>query len=99
MSTENIKKFYDELKTNKGMMEEMQNFLKAEKAETAEQCKAAIVEFASRNNLTFTLDELNAFEKETEQLSEEELDLVSAAGVCIITGGDGKKKCSFIGVW
>lgn len=77
MSQENLKKFYEELKANKAFADELNAFMKAEKAETAEQTKTAMVNFASQKDFAFTAEEFDAFAKENQVLSDADLDAVS----------------------
>jgi len=78
MSKENVKKFYEALKADKALAEELQNAVKV--AKTADQAKSVLLQFAAKKDLAFTAEEAAEFESEARKLSEKELDQVNAAG-------------------
>jgi len=69
VSKENVKKFYKALKADKALAEELHNAV-----------NAVVLQFAAKQNLAFTAEELVDFETEVRKLSEAELNQVSAAG-------------------
>ena len=79
MSKENVGKFYEALKSDKAMVEELQKLGNADGNKTPESSLAQVVKFAAAKGYVFTLEDLKAFEAESKELSEEDLSKVNAA--------------------
>ncbi len=80
MNTDNVKKFYEVLKSDKGMADELQEAFAAAKPETKDLAAELVVKFAAGKGYVFTMTELKALDAETKKLDMEELDKVNAAG-------------------
>ena len=103
-----IQEIYNRLTTDQAFAEELKKFFENKKIESAADEAALLVEFAKSQGYDITADDVQAFvEKQTNALSEEELEKINAAGAggfCIIIGwgwneayGIGWTKCSVIG--
>ena len=103
-----IQDIYNRLTTDQAFAEELKKFVENKKIESAADEAALLVEFAKSQGYDITADDVQAFvEKQTNALSEEELEKINAAGAggfCIIIGwgwneayGIGWTKCSVIG--
>lgn len=83
MSKENVKKFYEALKNDKAMAEELKKQFAAANQETEDGAAAMVVKLAAGKGYQFTTEELKALDAETKTLSQDELDKINAAGVGI----------------
>ncbi len=90
MSKETVKEFYEALKSDKAMVEELQKQAEAIGEKTPENVAALLIEFAAAKGYDFTAEELKAFETEAQELNKDELDKVNAASgnwaVCVFIG-------------
>ena len=80
MSKESVKKFYEALKTDKAMAEELKKQFEAEKPENQDCAAKLVVKLAAGKGYSFTAEDLKALETETKSLDKDELDKVNAAG-------------------
>lgn len=80
MNTDNVKKFYEALKSDKGMADELEKAVVAAKPETEDRAAELVVKLAAEKGYVFTTAELKALDAETKKLGMEELDKVNAAG-------------------
>ena len=104
MSMDNVRKFYEELKSNKALCDEIKARSEHLGPEYAKKAFELAVEFGKEKGFDFTIEELVAFEKETQELSPEELEAVNAGfdmNICVAIGfGWGEtpwSKCKVIG--
>ena len=85
-----IQEIYNRLTTDQAFAEELKKFFENKKIESAADEAALLVEFAQSQGYDITADDVQAFvEKQTNALSEEELEKINAAGAggfCIIVG-------------
>ncbi len=95
VSKETVKKFYEELKSNKAMVEELQKQADSVKEKSPENAAALVVKFAAARGYDFTAEDLRAFEAEIQELGSDDLDKVNAAwSFCWLLGwgwGDTKR--------
>lgn len=77
---EDIKKFYETLKSNKTLAEEFKKQLDAAKPESEDRAAELVVKFAAAKGYSFTAEELKSLETETKALDKKELDKINAAG-------------------
>ncbi len=80
MNKEQVKKFYEALKTDKSMAEELKKQFEAAKPATAECAAALMVKLAAGKGYAFTVEDLRAVADETRLLDRDELDKIHAAG-------------------
>ncbi len=107
MSKENIRKFYELLKNNSAVADELKNSIDVCVGEDAEKTVAQIIGFAAEKGFDFTEKDLAEFELENQrELTPEELEKINAAGggYCLGVGigwgegyGIGYTKCTIIG--
>ena len=104
MSIENVQKFYEELKSNKALADEIKARSEHLGPEDAKKAFELAVEFGKEKGFDFTIEELVAFEKQAQELSPEELEAVNAGfdmNICVAIGfGWGEtpwSKCKVIG--
>ncbi len=83
MSKETVKKFYEVLKNDKAMVEELQQQAAVEE-KTQENVAALVVRFAASKGYEFTIEDLKAFETEVQELGVDDLDKVNAAAVTFL---------------
>ena len=105
MSKENIQKFYELLKQDPAVVNDLKKAV--EGADNTEKAACCLVEFAGSKGFDFTIGELAQFEIENQQeLIPEELEKINAAGggYCLGLGfgwnegyGIGYTKCTIIG--
>jgi predicted ribosomally synthesized peptide with nif11-like leader len=105
MSKENVQKFYELLKQDPAVVNDLQKAV--EVADNTEKAACCLVEFAGSKGFDFTVDELAQFEVENrKELTPEELEKINAAGggYCLGVGagwgegyGLGYTKCFIIG--
>ena len=105
MSKENILKFYELLKHDSAVVDDLQKAVAG--AENSEKAACRLVEFAGSRGFDFTVDELAQLELENrKELTPEELEKINAAGggYCLGVGvgwgegyGIGYTKCTIIG--
>ncbi len=99
MSKESVKKFYEALKGDNAMVEELQKQADTVKEKSPENAAALVVKFAAAKGYDFTAEDLKAFEAEAQEISADELAKVQASGgkggVCIAIGlGWGGLHCT-----
>ena len=63
------------------MLNELQKLGGTAEKKTPESSVAQVVKFASAKGYEFTVEDLRAFEGESQELSEEELNKINAAGI------------------
>ena len=80
MSKESVKKFYEALKNDKAMAEELKTQFAAGKPEPGECAAKLMVKLAAEKGYAFTVEDLKALETETKSLDKDELDKINAAG-------------------
>ena len=102
MNKENVNKFYEALKSDNAMAEELQKQGEAIAQKTAQSAAELVVKFAKEKGYEFSVEDLKAFETEAQELEKDDLDKINAAtGFCIYIGfGMGKGKvaaCKVIG--
>ena len=107
MSKENIRKFYELLKNNSTVVEELKNCVGEGNEEKKNESIAQVVQFAAEKGFNFTEKDLAEFELENQrELTPEELEKINAAGggYCLGVGigwgegyGIGYTKCTIIG--
>ena len=105
MSKENIQKFYELLKQDPAVVNDLKKAV--EGADNTEKAACCLVEFAGSKGFDFTVDELAQLELENrKELTPEELEKINAAGggYCLGLGfgwsegyGIGYTKCTVIG--
>ena len=105
MSKENILKFYELLKQDPAVVNDLKKAV--EGADNTEKAACCLVEFAGSKGFDFTIGELAQFEIENQQeLTPEELEKINAAGggYCLGLGfgwnegyGVGYTKCTAVG--
>ena len=105
MSKENIQKFYELLKQDPAVVNDLKKAV--EGADNTGKAACCLVEFAGSKGFDFTVGELAQFEIENQQeLTPEELEKINAAGggYCLGVGvgwgegyGIGYTKCTIIG--
>ena len=105
MSKENIQKFYELLKQDPAVVNDLKKAV--EGADNTGKAACCLVEFAGSKGFDFTVGELAQFEIENQQeLTPEELEKINAAGggYCLGLGfgwgegyGIGYTKCTIIG--
>ena len=105
MSKENIQRFYELLKQDPAVVNDLKKAV--EGADNTEKAACCLVEFAVSKGFDFTVGELAQFEIENQrELTPEELEKINAAGggYCLGLGfgwsegyGIGYTKCSVIG--
>ena len=105
MSKENIQKFYELLKQDPAVVNDLKKAV--EGADNTEKAACCLVEFAGSKGFDFTVDELAQLELENrKELTPEELEKINAAGggYCLGLGfgwsegyGIGYTKCTIIG--
>ena len=105
MSKENIQKFYELLKQDPAVVNDLKKAV--EGADNTEKAACCLVEFAGSKGFDFTVDELAQLELENrKELTPEELEKINAAGggYCLGVGvgwgegyGIGYTKCTIIG--
>lgn len=107
MSKENVQKFYELLKNDSAIADELKNIVAEKNINEPEKAVALIVEFSAEKGFDFTGEDLAEFELENQQeLTPEELEKINAAGggYCLGLGfgwnegyGIGWTKCTIIG--
>ena len=107
MSKENVQKFYELLKNDSSIADELKNIVAEKNINDPEKAVALIVEFAAEKGFDFTGEDIAGFELENQQeLTPEELEKINAAGggYCLGLGfgwsegyGIGYTKCTIIG--
>ena len=97
MSMENVRKFYEALKTNPAMAEELNDASAELNRRVAQEAFERIAEFARSNGYDITADDLKEYETQAQELSAEELEEVNAGrSFCIAIGlGWGDTNYSF----
>ncbi len=79
MSRENVKKFYEALKSDKAIVKELQKQADAVEEKSPENAAALVVKFAADKGYEFTAEDLKTFEAEMQELGTDDLDKVNAA--------------------
>ena len=102
MNKENVNKFYEALKSDNAMAEELQKQGEAIAQKTAQSAAELVVKFAKEKGYEFSVEDLKAFETEAQELEKDDLDKINAAtSVCLVIGfgwGDtSRNKCRVIG--
>jgi predicted ribosomally synthesized peptide with nif11-like leader len=108
MSRENAEKFYELLKNDPAIVEELKTSVGRGKEENMDEAIARVVRFAAEKGFEFTGEELAQFELENQELTPDELENINAAGAggaCFMIGwgwndafGAGITKCSIVGI-
>ena len=80
MGTETVKKFYEVLKNDKAMADELRKSADAVEQRTPESVAAFLVKFAAAKGYAFTTEDLKTFEAETRELRADDLNKINAAG-------------------
>lgn len=108
MSKEKVAEFYETLKADKTLAEELTKIVKESKSDSFESAAKLVVAFASKKGFSFSTEDIKGFETEAREMSPKELDRVDAAGsflspsdnaliffpVCTTIGGN---KCPHVG--
>ena len=76
----NVKKFYEALKSDQSMVDELKKQLEAVKPETEDRAAELVAKLAAEKGYAFSAEEFKAMEAETRSLDKEELDKINAAG-------------------
>ena len=102
MSVENVKKFYEALKNDAALAGELKTASDELNREAAKKALELVAEFARKKGFDVTAEALKAYETQAQELTEEELEQVNAAGwaYCVLLGlgWDGAKSyCKVIG--
>ena len=99
MSKENVIKFYELLKADKGAAEALKATLEAAKPADTDAAAGTLIAFARERGFEFSREDLDAAEAEAmRELSPEQLDQVNAAGnyCCFVgVGWGGKDHASY----
>lgn len=102
MTTGNVEKFYEALKSNPAMAEELKTCSDELNRQAAQKAFEMMAEFARKNGYEVTVEDLKDYEAGAQELSEKELEQVNAAtSVCLVIGfgwGDtDRNRCRVIG--
>lgn len=102
MNTTAVQKFYEALKADRTLAEELKGRSDELNREAARKAFEMMAEFARSKGYDITVDDLKVYETDTQELSADELDQVSAAtSVCLVIGfgwGDtDRNRCRVIG--
>ena len=94
MSKENVIKFYEQLKADKGAAEALKATLEAAKPADTDAAAGTLIAFARERGFEFSREDLAVAEAEAmRELSPEQLDQVAAGSVCFGMGfGWGGKR-------
>ena len=103
MHKENVRKFYEALKNDKTMVEELQKRGEAVVTPNAQSAAELVVKFAAEKGYEFSVEDLKAFEAEAQELGKDDLDKINAAeSLCLVIGfgwGDTRRnRCRVIGI-
>ena len=80
MSTETVKKFYEALKNDKAMADELRKSADSVEERTPESVAVFLVKFAATKGYEFTAEDLKTFEAQTRELGADDLKKINAAG-------------------
>lgn len=80
MSKENVRKFYEALKSDKAMAGELHKLADSVGAKPPDSVAAFLVKFAAAKGCEFTVEDLKTFESETRELGADDLNKINAAG-------------------
>ncbi len=94
MSKETAKEFYEALKSDKALVEELQKQISTIGDKNQESVAAVVVKFAADKGYDFTAGDLKELNSEVVELDKDELDNINAA-ITFWVSYDGKRRPAF----